>query len=301
MTAQPIGIKPGMYFHLDNETYHDDPALSHSGMTRLLVSWPDFWTGSCFNPERKKQKVTDAMEFGKRSGMLLLEPKTFYQTFNTHGRAQTSAKGQWLASHEWARLTESVDAIMDTKAGRDYFSYGYPEVTIVYRDRATGIMVRARTDYLRTFGVIDFKRIAEMNNRTIGGAVKNQGLDIQAFLYLEAVKEARLWLRGLGTTGLTEFAIEQNVDPLWLAAFRDDNDLVFRFLFQRSAPPYIWEIRELDEDVYIAGGHAVFEALRRYQKGLQQFGLKKPPMGTDKVKSISAYHVPRRDYEYGED
>lgn len=300
MTIQPIGLKPGIYFNLPNEAYHDDPALSHSGMTKVLVSWPDFWLNSCFNPERKKNKSTDAMEFGQRSGMLLLQPKVFHSTYNTHGKSSPTAKGTWLSSVEWQRLTEGVDAVMDVPAGAQHFRDGYAEVTIVWMD-SSGIMLRARIDYLRTFGCIDFKRVAEVNNYAIGRAVKAQGLDIQNFLYLEAVKAARLWVSGLGSTGLIEFAREQNVDPKWLASFRDDTDLLFRFLFQRSSPPYIWEFRELDNEVLVEGGHAVFHAIRRYKLGLETYGLKKPPMGRDTVRTISAYHVPRRDYDYGED
>lgn len=298
---QPLGLKPGIYFNLPNEAYHDDPALSHSGMTKVLVSWPDFWLSSCFNPERKKNKSTDAMEFGQRSGMLLLQPKVFHQTYNTHGKSSPTSKGTWLSSIEWQRLTESVDAVMEVPIGAKHFRDGYAEVTIVWQDPGSGVMLRARIDYLRTFGCIDFKRVSDVNNNTIGRAVKAQGLDIQNFLYLEAVKAARALLSSLSKPELWQLAVANKVGVDWLMAFRDDTDLLFRFLFQRSAPPYIWEFRELDTEVLVEGGHAVFHAIRRYKDGLERYGLKKPPMGRDTVKTISAYHVPRRDYDYGED
>lgn len=302
MTIQPIGLKPGIYFNLPNEAYHDDPALSHSGMTKVLVSWPDFWLNSCFNPERKKNKSTDAMEFGQRSGMLLLQPKVFHSTYNTHGKSSPTAKGTWLSSVEWQRLTEGVDAVMDVPIGAQHFRDGYAEVTIVWMD-SSGIMLRARIDYLRTFGCIDFKRVAEVNNYAIGRAVKAQGLDIQNFLYLEAVKAARASLMRFNDGALRLKANLENVSYEWLKAFREDTDLLFRFLFQRSTPPYIWEFRELDNEVLVEGGHAVFHAIRRYKLGLKMYGLEKPPMGsnTAKPKIINAYHVPRRDYDYGED
>lgn len=301
MTIQPTGLQPGLYFNLPDETYHNDPALSHSDMTKVLVSWPDFWLGSCFNPERRKVKTTDAMEFGQRSGMLLLRPKVFHQTYNTHGKSSPTAKGTWLSSSEWQKLNEGVDAVMDVKTGAEHFRDGYAEVTVVWRDHVSGIMLRARIDYLRTFGCIDFKRIAEINNYAVGRAVKAQGLDIQNFLYIEGVKAARFMLRSMTPIELACFAKRENVAQDWLEAFRDDSDLLFRFLFQRSTPPYIWEFRELENEVLTEGGNAVLAAIRRFKSGLERYGLKKPPMGRDTVKTVSQYHVPRRDYDYDED
>lgn len=295
--TQPEGIEDGIYFNMPNETYHADPALSHSGMTKVLISWPDYWMNSCLNPQRKRFNPTDAMIFGQRAGMLLLEPDAFYQAFNTAGRAP-NAKALFLSSIEYERLVEGRDAVMDVTLGRDHFVKGYPEVSIFFRDPSTGIRLRVRVDYLRTFGCIDYKRIAEVNNVSIGRAVKAQGLDIQNFLYLEGVKWAREYLRDMGDASLTDLAKSENVDPVWLRGFRDEEDLLFRFLFQRSTPPYIWEFRELENEVLSEGAHAVFAAIRKYKKGLELYGVNRPPMGQNTVKTISQYHVPRRDYDY---
>lgn len=298
--SQPDGLSEGMYFNLSNEDYHNDPALSHSGMKNVLVSWPDYWLNSSLNPDRKKQKQTDAMAFGDRSGMLLLQPNLFHKTYNTHGRSNGTAKGVWLSSVEWERLNESVEAVMSSELGKMHFSDGYPEVSIIWRDRATGIKLRVRVDWLRTFGCIDFKRIQAVDSYTMGRAVKAQGLDIQNFLYLEGVKAARLWLASLGTTGIVEFAKQEKVDPAWLMAFRDDTDLLFRFLFQRSSPPYVWEFRELENDVVVEGANAVFVAVKRYKACLEKYGINRPPLGKDTVKTISPWHIPRRDYDFEE-
>ena len=301
VAQQPKGIAEGIYFNLPNDDYHNDPALSHSGMTKLLVSWPDYWVSSCLNPLRKKWKTTPAMEFGQRSGMLLLQPKVFHETYNTYGKSRSDAKGAWLSSVEWNELNESVEGIMEVEIARQHFVDGYPEVSIFWRDPETGIMLRARVDYLRTFGCIDFKRIKEVNNNEIGRAVKNQGLDIQNFHYLEAVKAARRMLKRMTPEQLTAMAKAQKVKEDWLIAFRDDTDLLFRFLFQRSTSPYIWEFRELESEVLLEGAHAVYAALKRYKSGLERFGIGKPPLGHHTVRTISQYHVPRRDYDYGEE
>lgn len=295
---QPQGLAEGIYFGLDDEKYHNDPALSHSGMTKLLVSWPDFWVNSSLNPERKKKQPTEAMEFGKRSGMLLTQPKVFHQSYNTHGRSSPTAKGNWLSSIEWQKLTESVDAIIDVDIGAQHFRDGYAEVAVVWRDPTTGIMLRIKVDFLRTFGIIDVKRIKAMDDWTIGNAVRDQGLDIQNYLYLEGMKAARRMLVDMGHEGRAEFAQAQKVDPIWLEEFTHDKDLMFRFLFQRSTPPYIWDFVELEEDAIVEGANSTFSALKRYQDGMQAYGVKKPPMGRNRVRKIGQFVIPRRRYQY---
>lgn len=295
---QPSGIQPGIYFNLSNDDYHSDPALSHSGMTKVLLSWQDYWLSSCLNPEIKKFERTEAMKFGERSGMLLLEPQKFYREYNTYGKSKPDAKGVWLSSTEWRKLHDSISGVMEVPIAKQHFADGYAEVSIFWRDPGSGIMLRARIDYLRTFGAIDFKRIVSVDNWGIGRAVKAQGLDIQNFLYLEGIKAARAMLSGLKPEERAKLAHKEEVDLQWLIDFMEDTDLLFRFLFQRSAPPYIWEFRELDNEVLAEGARAVFAAIQQYKKGLQKYGIGKPPMGCDTVKTVSPYHVPRRDYDY---
>lgn len=298
ITKQPQGMPEGIYFGMDDETYHGDPALSHSGMTKLLISWPDFWVNSSLNPQRKKFEATAAMEFGKQSGMLLTQPKVFHQTYNTHGRSNPTSKGNWLSSVQWQKLTESIDAIIDVKIAAAHFQDGYAEVAVFWHDPDTGIMLRVKFDFLRTFGIIDVKRIKAMDDWTIGNAVRDQGLDIQNYLYLEGMKAARRMLLEMGKDGRVQLASAQKVDPHWLEEFAHDTDVMFRFLFQRSTPPYIWDFVELEEDALIEGTNSVHAAIQRYKAGLQMFGIGKPPLGRERLRKIGSFFIPRRRYQY---
>lgn len=295
---QPQGLPEGIYFNLDDLTYHGDPAVSHSNMTKLLISWADYWAGSCLNPQRKQFEATAAMEFGKQSGMLLTQPKVFHQTYNTHGRSTPTAKGQWLSSVQWGKLNESVNAIIDVKIGADHFRDGYAEVAVIWRDQATGIMLRAKFDFLRTFGIIDVKRIRAMDDWTIGNAVRDQGLDIQCYLYLEGMKAARRMLLAMNEAARIKFAMDNNVSPEWLEEFAHDEDVMFRFLFQRSTAPYIWDFVELEDDALIEGADSVHAAIQRYKDGLTMFGTGKPPLGRERVRKIGSFFIPRRRYQY---
>lgn len=295
---QPKGYAEGIYFHLTDEQYHGDPALSHSGMVKVLLSWPDYWVVSCLNKQKKPFETTPAMEFGKQSGMLLTQPKVFHATYNTHGRSSPSAKGEWLSSIAWQNLNESVDAIIETEGGAMHFQDGYAEVAIFFRDPTTGIMCKAKMDFLRTFGIIDAKRIRALDDWTIGNAIRDQGLDIQNVLYTEAVKAARKMLLAMGKEGRAMLAVEQDVSVEWLEEFANETDTMFRFLFQRSVKPFIWDFVELEDDAVIEGMNAVHEAIKRYAEGLEMFGLGKPPMSRQKVRKIGSFVIPRRRYQY---
>lgn len=299
ISKYPAGFAEGIYFNIPNEAYHNDPALSHSGMTKLLVSWQDYWVGSVHNPARKEFKPTEAMIFGERSGMYLLEREKFYNRFGTYDRNGGGHKGTYISSIEYKKIKASIDAVTDVDIARQHFEYGYPEVSIFWRD-SSGIMLRVRIDYLRVFGAIDFKRIAQVDNWGIGRAVKAQGLDIQHFLYLEGIKAARIMLKAMIPKKRATLAAEEKVKLDWLEAFMADTALMFRFLFQRSTPPYIWEFRELEPEVVAEGCNAVGWAVKRYKEGIDKYGTAPPPMGEAKLKTISTYHVPRRDYEFQE-
>lgn len=62
----------GLYFGLSDEEYHAVPALSASGIKRLLVSPMDFWVDSWLNPDRVEE-TTDAMILGKAWHKYVLE------------------------------------------------------------------------------------------------------------------------------------------------------------------------------------------------------------------------------------
>lgn len=297
-TNQPIGLPEGIHFHIEDEDYHNDPALSHSGMTQILVSWQDYWMRSCLNPNRDEFKPTDAMKFGSRSEMYLLDRKRFDENYNTVRNYNAKGKGICLSTIEMARIVDSINCVLEVDVAREHFIHGYAQVTIVWRDPETGIMLRVKIDFLRVFGAIDCKRIKGIDNWTIGRAVKDQGLDIQHYLYLEGIKAGRKWLRAMSATQLSAFSLAQQIPLDWLTAFMGDEDLLFRFFLQRSTPPYIWQFRELDPEVVREGENATRKAILRYKQSIDIYGVRKPPMGSSEILTVSPFHVPRRDYDF---
>jgi hypothetical protein len=74
-------IEDGVYFQLPESEYHALPALSASGIKNLLISNPDFWFRSPFNPNRRDES-TDAMTIGKAFHKRILEGRdSFYKNY----------------------------------------------------------------------------------------------------------------------------------------------------------------------------------------------------------------------------
>lgn len=294
-------MEEGIYFNLKNEDYHNDPALSHSGMTQLLKSWPDYWERSCHNSDKSAYEPSAAMRLGSYSDQYLLNRDTFYATYNTPDNYNQAVRGKYAIDYgTMKKVKEASACITDVPIGREHFTQGYPQVAIFWRDYDTGVMLRCQIDYLRTFGCIDLKRIKGIDNYEIGRAVRNQGLDIQQYVYLQGVIAARRMLSAGTDQQLVDYAEQEGVDLDWLMAFRDDTDLLFRFLFQRSTPPYVWRFKELDPDVAIEGANAMRKALQIYKESIAKWGLTKPPMGDATITTISPFHVPRREYDYAD-
>ena len=296
-TKQPPGLAEGIYFNLSNEAYHADPALSHSGMTQVLVSWADYWVRSPLNPKRKEYKPSDAMIFGDRCHQYLLEGKDFFKRYNVRGMAYDPKKTP-VSTSEFEKIRASVEAITTIPGMAEHFTVGCPEVSIFWKDPTTGIMLRARYDYLYVFGALDYKRIKGMDDYTIGRAVRDQGLDIQHAHYCEGIRAIRRKLRaGKAVVDNLPEVIGGEPGQVWLDAFMNEKAIMYRFLFQRSTPPFIWEFRELEAEPLREGEDAVRIAIQRYSENLAKYGIGCPPLGHREVKTISTYHIPRRNYD----
>jgi hypothetical protein len=70
--------EPGVYIGLPDESYFQDPALGSSDIKRLLVSAPDYWDGSLYNPKRQPDG-SRYLDRGHGLHALLLMGETFFR------------------------------------------------------------------------------------------------------------------------------------------------------------------------------------------------------------------------------
>lgn len=76
MKHQGADARPdGVYFDLDEDTYHADPALGSTDIRKLLISPSDYWWGSWMNPlkEAEPSEPSPALQRGKAFHKLILE------------------------------------------------------------------------------------------------------------------------------------------------------------------------------------------------------------------------------------
>lgn len=73
MRFEPAGLEgtpplppPGIYFGMDDTTYHALPALNTSGIKRLIASPMIYWAGTPWLSERKRKQVEEAQAGGEK-------------------------------------------------------------------------------------------------------------------------------------------------------------------------------------------------------------------------------------------
>ncbi len=295
---QPEGMKPGIYFNMPNEAYHADPALSHSGMVKLLISELDYWIESPLNPDReewRKPKRGSAMWYGSMRHMLLLERARFWREFRIVG--QTHKHGfEWLTKEEYREIKRSVDEILAVPDAAIHFEDGFPEVSIFVRCPETGIMLRIRVDWLLKFGAVDYKQARSLLNNQLGWHIADFGYDIQHSLYVYVLRLIKIELRA--GRAVIDGLPDTPEAKKWMADFIADDDVMFRFFFQRSEPPYIFRIiKGFDEEIASNARVRIDEAKQKYLYNITRYGRERWPAGTCEPEEFSIYHLPKRIFD----
>jgi hypothetical protein len=284
---QPDGLAPGVYFGLDEKAYHNDPALSHSGIVSILESERDYYESSPLY-EHREFKATEAMKFGTRCHAYLMEPKKFLQTYYVAGSNYSKDK-EGITSNEFALIKESTGIIRNDPETSKYFEDGYAEVSIIVVDPATGIRLRIRVDYLRTFGFIDLKRVKSLKTRKIGYDAATYGWDIQDWMYRYVIGLAKQQLKAGKIKAHGEY------DEVWLQAFIRDPDIFSRFFMQRSTRPYIYEVWYWDEHILAEAEKDTRDGINIYKAAIEKYGASSWPYGSPKAKKFPIDKMGRRD------
>lgn len=217
--------EPGVY-QLDDETYHADPvvggSLSSSGARRLLPpSCPAKYRyerdhrdevapiNRAFNLGHAAHKLV----LGAGPELVLIEADNYKRPAIREERDDVIAAGLVpLLTHEWDQVhamaaalrAHPVSALLDPGTGK-------AEVTLVWRDEPTGIMCRARVDWLQPGAVIDYKSALSGDTEQLGRSCDQYGYAQQADWYLDGVRAL-----GLGDDTTPFVFIAQEKEPPFL-------------------------------------------------------------------------------------
>lgn len=203
--SEPI-TEPGVY-ELDDATYHQDPvpggSLSSSGARLLLPpNAPALYKHRIANPVTKA-----AYDFGHVAHRLLLGKGAEFEVIDADNWRTNAAKEAATAAREAGKtpiLTKDFEqalamanAVRNDPLAGPLFRHGEAEQSLFWRDRRTGIWLRARLDWLTrsTKGqvlVVDFKTCEHADNEAIRKSVADYGYHQQDPWYLDGVNSLDL-------------------------------------------------------------------------------------------------------------
>ena len=276
---------PGVYFGLDDATYHADAALGSTDIKTLAFSPCDYWFRSPLNPGRPEDEPTPSQLFGSAVHKHVLEGSqafaSRYAATDHNGstkagkeeRAAIAESGRVaLKREDYERIEASAAMIRANATLEDAFSGGMPEVSIFWE--SGGIRRKCRIDYLKARASVDLKSIR--NTRNLGfpeacrRAISDYRYDIQAEHYRQG--------RNALATLVAEGAVHGDHDPGWLGRIARASGPAFVFVFyQAEGAPLTWgTVLSPANPILDIAREAIARAEANYREHVERFGLDSP-------------------------
>jgi hypothetical protein len=140
-----------------------------------------------------------------------------------------------LRPSDWLAVVAMAKALRDHPHAPKLLSRGQPEKTLVWRDEVTGVLCRAKTDWLRADGIVDYKTAADASSTELRRTIWNYGYYVQAAFYLRGFR-----------------SLFPGVDPF------------FAFVAQEKDAPYLVNAVQLPDSYLQRGDRRCTEALWQY-------------------------------------
>lgn len=268
------GLAPGLYFGLDESIYREDAALNYSSMKDILQGESHFWHSSRMNPDYSPRTTTDQMRFGSALHSILLEPDKFDERYMVmpggmmHDNRQIIRRSDYLEMLDMIRtLKRYIDRSTEIKTLLDN---GFPEVSVVWMDDATGIRCKARHDYFKTFTSVDYKTMDAVDNDTVKRSTWRFGYDMQFYLY----HQSRVSIRQQIKDGKAD--VYGDVDMAFVDEFLNETVDGFNFIYQMRKKPYTPRVSHPSMGTWNSGATNVRDAIARYCEGLERWGVAAP-------------------------
>jgi hypothetical protein len=241
----------GLHYGMPAAQYHGTEAVSNTMLSDMADS-----PAHCFAlhhaPDRPERKETPAMRNGTLAHCYMLEPHTISERYlvkpaGIDGR--TKEGKAWLQSVPPYLTIVDADQMAIAKAQRaaimavpklaELLSKGSAEVSVFWNDTESGLVCRARPDWLHPTGTksvvaVDVKTISELTLETIQRSMATYGYHRQAAHY---------------SNGLTACGLKVEA---------------FAFAFVSSAYPFLAACIVLDDETMQQGADEVAELLEQY-------------------------------------
>lgn len=230
MNAPPI-LPASVYYDMPADEYHQIDALGSSDVKALMRSPAHFVAR-----RQEPREATDAQQLGTAIHVGVLEPHRFDHAVAVApvvDRRTKEGKAAWSVfveqsvgrliltqdQHDLARRV--IDAVHAHPAARALLDGGASEVSLQWRDNATGAPCKARIDRLRPDGgIVDLKTTVDASPRGFARAIGQFGYAAQAAHYLAGAQAV------LGQAPYFAFVAVEKEPPYAVAAYVLDADSV---------------------------------------------------------------------------
>lgn len=261
-----MALKPGIYPGVPFDEYQQWDAVNNSFLWELSTKSPAHAKHSKENPK----PPTPALKYGHGLHALALEPGTFKSKYIVApgcNKTTKSGKDIWnhflkgvngrevIAAKDYISMLELDNAMKSQRIHR-YIEQGKAEISIVWKDKRTGLMCKARPDYVheRHAIIINLKSTMDASKGRFSRDIFKYGYYQGASFYCD------------GWRTLT------------------DNMPAYVFLAYEKNPPYLIVAYELAAKDIIAGRLAYRKGLKTYKECLKKNSW---PGYPDEVQMIS--------------
>ena len=301
VVAAPVQHAPGVYFGLDDATYHADLALGSTDMKMLAFSPCDYWYGSRHNPNRPEDEPTPSQVFGSAVHKHVLEGSqafgSRYAATDHNGstkagkeeRAAIAAAGRIAIKREDYQRIEAAAAMICANARlREAFTGGMPEVSIFWD--AGGIRRKCRIDYLKARASVDLKSIRNTRNLSFPQACHRAISDFRYDMQAEHYRQGRDALAGLAADG----AVFGDHDAAWVKRIAAAQGPAFVFIFyQAEGAPLTWgTILSPKNPILDIAREWIGRAEENYRDFVDRLGLKQPWLLDDPLAELEIADLP---------
>jgi hypothetical protein len=212
--------RPGIYAGIPLNDYHrgdicDGPSVSSSGLRTVWNESPaHFWNKCAFNPSREEDEPSEAFILGRAAHHLICGEPFFTRDFvlrpdrapdgrEWHGSNKTCR--EWLAEQKRLGKTVLTPEMVDSIRGMALalsenplmqagILNGLIEHSMFWRDRKTGIWLKARPDAIPSDSgdFSDFKTTTSVQYRDLQKSIGDFGYHQQGALVLDGARELRM-------------------------------------------------------------------------------------------------------------
>lgn len=257
--TQPKGLPPGVYVGLSMEAYHADPAIGSSGCKNLILDPEVYYENSPLNPLRDEPEDTAAKLLGTAYHTLVLEPEKFAGAYTIKEGVKTSKVEGMIGEGDFNKLLRMRDRLERNPKHHALITDGVAEVSIFYRDEATGLMCKIRMDRFNPLWIADLKTADDTSDRALRYSFVDYGYDISGAMY----SVGAMALKQMIAAG---YKMPDAFSQEFVDKFLEQKNQIFAFVYQGKKAPFTTRVWCVTEWLFDIGFHKYRRALDIYKQ-----------------------------------